>query len=169
MNVATKNPSHVSAVPPGYHTVNPWVIPKGAAEFIDFVVNVFGGEESPEARIPDEDGLLIHAEVMVGDSVIMIFDSKPDWPVTPCFLQVYVEDAKDVLTRAKGMGADIVTELTDAWYGEQLARFRDPWGNLWWINQRVEEVTEWKEEEPGAGEGNYIMDTLVDAMRAVGQ
>ena len=168
--MATDNPNRPAVFPSGYHTVNPWVIPKGAPKFIDFLVNVFEGEETPEARIPDEDGLLIHAEVKVGDSVIMIFDSKPDWPVTPSFLQVYVDDAKAVLTRAKEQGADIITELTDAWYGEKLARFRDPWGNLWWLNERVDETAEWEQEEEQAGaEGNYIKDTLVDAMKGVGR
>ena len=69
--MTTHNPSGVSTFPSGYHTVNPWVIPKGAAGFIDFLVNVFEGEETLEARTPDADGLLIHAEVKVGDAVIV--------------------------------------------------------------------------------------------------
>lgn len=84
----------LSPVPEGHHTVNPWIIPKGAAEFILFLEKVFEAKEKKEARTLDDDGLLIHAEVEIGDSVIGIFDSKDDWPPTPSFLQVYVENAE---------------------------------------------------------------------------
>jgi uncharacterized glyoxalase superfamily protein PhnB len=167
------NPS-LSPIPEGYHMVNPWVIPKGAAKFIQFLEEVFEAKERKEARTPDDDGLLIHAEVEIGDSVIEIFDSKDDWPPTPSFLQVYVKDAEAILNRAKEMGAEIVTELSDFVYGEKLARFRDPWGNLWWINQCVKEV-DWEAEakrlqEPSATkELSYIKETLLQAMRSVGR
>lgn len=168
------NEKPLSPVPEGYHTVNPWVIPKGAAQLIEFLEEVFEAEESKDARVPDTDGLLIHSEVRIGDSVIMIFDSKDDWPPRPAFLQVYVAEATAVLERAKNAGAAIVTELTDAWYGEKLARFRDPWGNLWWVHERTREI-DWETEaaevdkefqEAGeSGESNYIHDTLMQAMR----
>jgi PhnB protein len=91
----------ISPVPEGYHTVNPWVIPKEASEFIEFLKKVFNAKETEEARTPDSDGLLIHAEVTIGDSTIMIFDSKPDWPATPSFLQVYVQDADATLLKPR--------------------------------------------------------------------
>jgi uncharacterized glyoxalase superfamily protein PhnB len=119
------NPS-LPPVPDGYHAVNPWVIPKGAVAFIRFLEEVLRGKERKEARTYDDDGLLIHAEVEIGDSVLGIFDSKDDWPRTPSFLQVYVEDASGVLAQAEEAGAEIVTELSDFVYGETLARFRDP-------------------------------------------
>jgi PhnB protein len=96
---------HVSPVPDGYHTVNPLVIPKGASDFILFVEKAFLAEEVNEARTQDNDGLLIHAEVKIGDSVVMIFDSKEDWLPTPAFLQVYVTDAEATLGRTKSEGA----------------------------------------------------------------
>jgi PhnB protein len=161
----------LSLVPEGYHTVNPWVIPKGATDFIQFLEKVFEAKEEMAARTLDDDGLLIHAEVKIGDSVIGVFDSKADWPPTPSFLQVYVEDAEVVLQRAKEAGAEVVTELSDFVYGEKLARFRDPWGNLWWINQRIEEV-EWEAEAKRlehllatTQESNYIKETLMQAMK----
>lgn len=166
----------ISPIPEGYHKVNPWIIPKGVAEFIPFLEQVFEAKESKEARTPDSDGLIIHAEVKIGDTVIMMFDSKPDWPQTPSFLQVYVKDAEVILKRAKEAGAEIITELTDFVYGEKIARFRDPWGNLWWLNQRTEEV-DWEAEATRIqGEletakqqktMSYVLETLVDAMRKI--
>jgi uncharacterized glyoxalase superfamily protein PhnB len=162
--------------PEGYHTVNPWIIPKGAAKLIAFLETVFEAKESEEARVLDTDGLIIHSEVRIGDSVVMIFDSKDDWPPTPAFLQMYVSDAATVLQRAEKAGSEIITELTDAWYGEKLARFRDPWGNLWWVHERIAEVdgkteaARIEEEFEKAGESGasgYIYDTLVKAMRDI--
>jgi PhnB protein len=166
----------LTPAPEGYHTVNPWIIPKGAAKLIEFLENVFEARESEEARIPDTDGLIIHSEVKIGDSVIMIFDSKDDWPPTPAFLQVYVSDATKVLGRAKKAGSEIITELTEAWYGEKLARFRDPWGNLWWVHERIAEV-DWEteaaeieeafQEAADSGNSGYIYNTLMKAMREI--
>jgi PhnB protein len=162
----------ISVVPEGYNSVNPWIIPKGAERLISFLEEVFEGQEVTEARTYDHDNLLIHAEVKIGNSIIGIFDSKPGWPDTPSFLQVYVDDAEAVLRRAKNAGANIVTELTDFVYGERIARFRDRWGNLWWINERMEEVN-WdvemnRSDEADEGqENNYIRDTLLKAMREV--
>ncbi|UUP18690.1 hypothetical protein NTH_03174 [Nitratireductor thuwali] len=160
-------------VPEGYHSVNPWIIPKGASGLIKFLEHVFSAVETKEARIPDRDGLLIHSEVRIGDSVIMIFDSKEDWPQTPSFLQVYVEDAESVLTRARNAGAEVVTELSDFMFGEKIARFFDPWGNLWWVHQRAEEVDQAAEsarveqemESFDSEATDYVYDTLMRAMR----
>lgn len=172
----SQSKQQIATVPEGYHTVNPWIILRGVADFIPFLEKVFGAQETKEARTPDSDGLIIHAEVTIGDSTIMMFDAKPDWPHTPSFLQVYVKDANAVLERAKDAGAEIVTELSDFVYGEQIARFRDPWGNLWWINQRVKEV-DWEEEAARVQDEleaakqqktmNYIYDTLLSAMKKI--
>lgn len=168
-------PNHrPSVVPDGYHKVNPWVIPKGAAEFIEFLNYVFDGQEDDQARMDDRDGLIIHAEVRIGDSVILIFDSKDDWPPTPAFLQIYVENSQSVLERAKERGSEIITEITESWGGETLARLRDPWGNLWWVYERIREV-DWAANATYAGEENqtfgevdepgYIYISLMDAMK----
>src|SRR5690606_2005352 len=110
------------------------IIAKGADNLVKFLETVFDGKEDEYTRYYDEDGLIIHTEVKIGNTVIKIFDSKPDWPQTPSFLQVYVEDMEVTLKRSKNSGAEIVTEPSDFVFGERLARFLDPWGNLWWIN-----------------------------------
>jgi PhnB protein len=80
----------VKQVPDGYHTVTPFVIVKGAAQFLDFMGDAFGAEEI--GRVPGEAGSIGHAETRIGDSVVMTFDAKEDWPWTPSFLRLYVED-----------------------------------------------------------------------------
>lgn len=129
----------MKVVPDGYHTVTPWMISPGAtAQLIDFVVGVFDAVEL--SRVGD-DGAIGHAEVRIGDSVVMMFD-KPNWPRTPAFLRLYVADDAEVLRRAVERGATVVTEPTELFWGDRVSRFRDPFGHLWWIHQRVAEPTE---------------------------
>jgi PhnB protein len=147
-------------VPEGYHTVTPWIIVRGAARFLDYLRDVFGAEET--ARIYNEDGVTIgHAEVRIGDSVVMLFDAGDTWPETPAFLRLYVADADAVFQRAVAAGGTPVTETTELFFGERVGRVRDPWGNLWWIHTRVEELSP---EELGrrAQDEKYV-----DAMRYV--
>ncbi|PSK99411.1 putative glyoxalase superfamily protein PhnB [Murinocardiopsis flavida] len=129
----------MQTVPTGYHTVTPWMIsPNGTAALIEFVVGVFDAEEL--GRVEAE-GVIGHAEVRIGDSVVMMFDN-PHWPRTPAFLRLYVADDAEVLRRAVARGAAIVTEPTELFWGDRVSRFRDPFGNLWWIHTRVAEPTE---------------------------
>jgi uncharacterized glyoxalase superfamily protein PhnB len=124
------------ALPPGYGTVNAFVAvrgPGGAAAFIDFTRSVFGASETLPAHTVDADDLLIHAEVRIGDATVMLFDSKPHWAFTPALLQVYVSDAAAVTERARGMGATVITEPVDFYGNQKLARFADPWSNVWWL------------------------------------
>ncbi|MCE6999132.1 VOC family protein [Saccharothrix sp. S26] len=128
----------MNVVPDGYHTVTPWIITAGrTAELIDFVVDVLDGVEL--GRV-EADGLIGHAEVRVGDSVVMMFD-RPGWPATPAFLRLYVADDAEVLRRAVARGSVVVTEPTELFWGDRVSRVRDPFGNLWWVHQRVAEPT----------------------------
>jgi PhnB protein len=131
--------AHIQPVPDGYATVTPWVISRDSARLIDFVVEAFGANEI--ARVPNEDGTIGHAEVRIGDSVVMMFDARPEWPDTPAFLRLYVEDGDAVFGRALAAGATSVTDLTELGWGDRVGRVRDPLGNLWWIQQRVAELT----------------------------
>ena len=99
---------------PHYNKVNPFVIIKGgAAKFIDFVEKVFDGKENKQVRTSDRDGTLIHAEIQIGDSMILLADSKGNWPFTPAFLQIYVDNAQQILDKAKAEKAEIITELSN--------------------------------------------------------
>jgi PhnB protein len=134
----TSNPIEAGAgslpVPEGYHTVTPWIISRDTAGLIEFVVRAFGAEEI--ARIQDERGVIGHAEFRIGDSVIMGFDAKPEWPDTPAFLRLYVEDADAAHRRAIEAGATSVTEVTHLYWGDRVGRVRDPFGNVWWLQTK---------------------------------
>ena len=79
-------PSSTVPIPADHNTINPFVIVSDANGFIRFVEAVFGGKEAEHVRTLDRDGKIIHAEVVVGGSTIMLSDSKDDWPFTPAFL-----------------------------------------------------------------------------------
>ena len=129
----------MNVVPEGYHTVTPWMITAGrTAELIDFIVEVFDAEEIGRVGEAPEIG---HAEVRIGDSVVMLFD-RPNWPGTPAFLRLYVADDAEIIKRAVERGSRVVTEPTELFWGDRVSRFEDPFGNLWWIHQRVAEPTE---------------------------
>lgn len=129
----------MKTVPDGYHTVTPWIISQGnTAAVIDFLVAVFGARDLGRMEVG---GVIGHAEVRIGDSVVMLFD-KPEWPRTPSFLRLYVPDDAAVLARAVEHGATVVTEPTELFWGDRVSRFEDPFGNLWWIHQRVAEPSE---------------------------
>jgi len=106
--------------------------------------------------------------------MLMLFDSREGWAPTPGFLNLYVEDIDGVFNKSKQFGATSVTEITSLWFGEKVCRILDPFGNLWWINQRVEEVDFTNPEETGrrastaeAIEGIvYIQKSLDDALKS---
>jgi PhnB protein len=162
-------------VPEGYNTINPFIITKEASKILEFLKKVFGAKEVKEAFTMDTDGLVLHAELRIGDSTVMIADTKEDWPFTPSLLQIYVEDVADILQRAEALGARIVTKPT-AFYGDIFSRFVDPWNNLWWVYQHNEEV-DWEEapaEEDAtwvteSRELTYIHETLLETMKRLGK
>ena len=122
-----------NAIPGRGHSVNPFVVVDDAAGFIDFARAVFGAAEVERARTPTPDGKLIHAELVVGDALILLADRLEGWPRHPGLFQVWVRDVSDLIDRAIGLGATVVTPPT-AFYGElTLARVVDPWQNLWWL------------------------------------
>lgn len=148
----------MNVVPEGYHTVTPWLITQGrTVELIEFIVAVF---DATELGRMGEAGNIGHAEVRIGDSVVMLFD-RPEWPATPGFLRLYVADDAEVLRRAVERGAEVVTRPTELFWGDRVSRFRDPFGNLWWVHQRVAELSEEEVNarlaDPAFGEAmNYV-------------
>lgn len=78
--------------PEGRHTVTPFVIVRDSAKFLEFLADAFGAEEI--ARVVGEDGTIGHAETQIGDSVVMMFDAREDWPEMPGFLTLYVEECE---------------------------------------------------------------------------
>ena len=135
-----QQPERSPRVPKPYGTVCPWVITHDTGAFMDFATAAFGAKEI--ARLVGEDGSIGHAELFIGESVVLAFDARPQWPPTPAFLRIYVDDADATYQRAVGAGAELVTPLGDMPWGDRAGRVRDPLGNLWWIMARMEEVDE---------------------------
>ncbi|MET0635269.1 MAG: VOC family protein [Chitinophagaceae bacterium] len=136
----TKNAQELKTVPEGYTTVTSWVISPSTADLIEFMKSTFNAEEIPNSRLKNAEGAIIHAVVKIGNAMIMLFDSRKGWSPSPAFLSVYVGDIEETYQKCLQFGAIPVTEITTLWFGEKVCRILDPLGNLWWINQRVDEV-----------------------------
>jgi len=129
----------VQPVPQGCCTVTPWIIGPATDQLIDYLKAASGAEEL--GRLVGASGSVEHAEVRIGDSVVMMFDARPDAPPTPAFLRLFVEDADAVHRAAVAAGGTSVTEVTHLSFGDRVGRVRDPQGNLWWIQTHVEDVS----------------------------
>jgi PhnB protein len=155
----TAGTGKVRAIPEGYGTVTPWIIVRGAAQLLDFLKDAFGAQEI--ARMENPDGKIGHAETRIGDSVVMLFDAGDDWQPTPAFFRLYVKDADAMHDQAIRAGAVSVTPVTLLAFGDKVGRVRDPFGNIWWIQQRVEELS-FEEMEKRSQQPQYA-----EAMRQV--
>jgi uncharacterized glyoxalase superfamily protein PhnB len=143
----------VNAVPAGHQSVEPWIITRSTPQLLDFIAAAFGAQEA--FRVPMDDGSIGHAEAKIGDSNILAFDSRPDWPPTPAFLRVYVDDGDATFAAALAAGATAVTNMTEMFWGERVGRVRDPLGNLWWIHSRVAELSG-EEAYARAGDPEFV-------------
>jgi uncharacterized glyoxalase superfamily protein PhnB len=157
-----------SAAPPGYRAVTPWIISISTARLIDFTKAAFDAQEL--GRVPRPDGSIGHAEVRIGDSVVMMFDALDGWPDTPAFLRLYVPDADTAYQRALAAGAIPVTAVTALFFGDRVGRVRDPLGNIWWIQSHAEDVDpsemEQRSQDPAAARAlRYVETSLDTAMR----
>ncbi|CAL9559077.1 VOC family protein [Streptomyces sp. enrichment culture] len=154
-----------SAAPAGRTTVEPWVVTDDTGAFLDFVTRAFDGEEL--GRVETEDGSIGHGEVRVGDTVVSAFDRRPDWPVMPSLLTVFVPDADRACARAVEAGAHVVTAVADDAFGQRGGRVRDPFGNIWWVTCHVEDLSEdemWKRlQQPGYAEAMRVAQETLDA------
>jgi PhnB protein len=133
-------------IPEGFPRVTPYLIVDGAAAAIDFYRSVLGASE--RMRMPGPDGRIGHAELTLGDSVIMLADENPDMDVrgpaklggTPVSLHVYVEDSDAVFERAVQAGAKALRAVEDRFYGDRPGQFEDPFGHRWDVSTHVEDV-----------------------------
>ena len=129
----------VNPKPEGYHTVTPYLIVQGAAEFIEFSKQAFGADERD--RHPTPDGKIMHAEVKIGDSIIMLSDSTSEFEPTRSTIHLYVDDADATYQRALEAGGESLREPADQFYGDRSAGIKDRFGNQWWLATHVEDVS----------------------------
>jgi PhnB protein len=121
------------ALPGGYHTIAPYIIVPRAAKFIEFLRNAFGATERFRFEIPDGSGLLMHAEVSIGNSIIELADASEKVPAAPQAIHLYVDNADSFFARAIDAGATSVYEVGDHVSGDRQGAVRDAFGNLWYI------------------------------------
>jgi PhnB protein len=136
----------VKPIPDGYPQVTPYLCVDGAAAAIEFYTSVLGARE--RMRMPAPDGKLGHAELELGESLIMLADEFPEMGVqspktiggTPVTISVYVEDVDAVFEAAVAAGATSVRAVEDAFYGDRTGQFEDPFGHRWSVATHVEDV-----------------------------
>ena len=129
----------VKPVPEGYHTATPYLIVPGVAKVIDFLKRTFEAEEIHE-RTSRADGTIMHAEVRIGDSPIMLGEPMGQFQPMPASIYLYVADTDACYQRALKAGAASLMEPADQFYGDRNAGVRDPVGNVWWIGTHIEDV-----------------------------
>ena len=130
----------VEPVPKEYGSVTPYLLVEGAEGLIDFMKSAFGAEE--QGRFPAPEGKVGHAELKVGDSIVMLADastSDAGHPM-PSMIVLYVADVDETYRRAIEADATSQRQPADQFYGDRNAGVQDPFGNLWWIHTHVEDV-----------------------------
>ena len=129
----------VKPVPEGYHTATPYLIVPGVAKVIDFLKQTFDAKEIHE-RMSRPDGTIMHAEVRIGDSPIMLGEPMGQFQPMPASVYLYVPDTDACYRRALKAGAASLMEPADQFYGDRNAGVKDPSGNSWWIATHIEDV-----------------------------
>jgi PhnB protein len=137
----------VNPIPDGYPRVMPYLYIDGAQAAIDFYTSVLGA--GVRMTMPGPDGRIGHAEITIGDSVIMLADEFPDMGVrgpklvggSPVTVHVYVEDVDATFDKALKAGATTLRPVEDKFYGDRGGEFEDPFGHRWSIASHVEDVS----------------------------
>jgi PhnB protein len=122
-----------------YHTVNSWIATKNTAKLIEFLKLAFNAHEC--GRVYNDDGSIGHAEVQIGDSIILMFDAKQNWHETPVFIYLYLDNGDAFYEQALQAGATSITKMTTHSWGDRIGRICDPFGNIWWITTHVEDIS----------------------------
>lgn len=137
--------------PAGFHTVTPALRVPGVAKLIDFLTRAFDAKEN--GRFVGKDGSIMHAEVMIGDSHVMMGEPGERFSPLPASLHLYVPDVDATYRRAIAAGGTSLREPANQFYGDRSAGVLDPCGNEWWISTHIEDVSleEMKRRMEGAG------------------
>lgn len=130
----------VQPVPEGFHTVTPYISVKNLTDEFRFLENAFNARVIRQTKGPD--GLIRHAEVRIGDSMIMFAEACEEWPATPVALYLYLPDVDTVYQQAIKAGATSIMEPADQFYGDRNGGVKDPAGNTWWLGTHIEDLTD---------------------------
>jgi PhnB protein len=139
--------ANVKAIPDGYHNVTPYLFVRSAASAIDFYKNVFGATEI--VRMAGPNGKIMHAELKIGDSIVMLADENPQTGVMSpqtvggfsAGFHVYVENADAVIQKAVENGAKALRPIKNQFYGDRSGSILDPFGHMWSVATHIEDVS----------------------------
>lgn len=138
--------SQVKAIPEGYHSIHPYMMFKKCTDAIEFYKKAFGAQE--KLRMPGEDGSIRHAEIVIGDSVIMMADEAPaieafsigHFGGSPVSFLLYTQDCDAMYSQALAAGATSIREPADQPYGDRMSGVKDPFGYRWFIATHIKDV-----------------------------
>lgn len=144
--VARKARRKVSAIPKGYHTATPYLVIKAAADALAFYAKAFGAKEKVRMDMPD--GSVMHAEIRIGDSMVMLAEENAMWGTkSPLALggnathvMLYVKDADAFVARAVAAGASVAMPLANQFWGDRYGKIADPFGHVWSVGTHIEDV-----------------------------
>lgn len=137
----------VSPIPQGYHSLTPYLIVRGAAKAIDFYAKAFGATEV--MRLPGPGGMIMHAELKIGDSIVMLADESAEQGIlgpeslggTGVGICFYLENVDEQMQTAVDAGATVERPIQDQFYGDRSVTLRDPFGHQWTLATHVEDVS----------------------------
>ena len=138
---------NVKPVPEGYHNITPYLFVRSAASAIDFYKNIFGATEI--MRMPGSNGKIMHAELRIGDSIVMLADENPQTgmmsPQTvggfSVGMHLYLENVDQVVQKAVESGAKLLRPIKNQFYGDRSGSVLDPFGHMWSVATHVEDVS----------------------------
>ena len=122
-------------VPKGFGTVTPYIFVNGADNFSDFLVRAFNGVEKGRTVRPD--GVIANLQIEIGTSMIMASEASEQYPAMPSAYYIYVENADSAMNQAISAGAVLEMDVADMRYDDRQGGVKDPFGNIWWISQRL--------------------------------
>lgn len=125
-------------IPDGFHSVTPFLVAKGIPKLIEFLQKAFNGKEVERCAGPD--GMVLHAEVKIGDSIVMMGEARGGCEAMPCSVYLYVPNVDETYKQALRAGGKSEMEPVDMFYGDRSGAVKDPAGNTWWIATHVEDV-----------------------------
>lgn len=137
----------VKPIPDGWHSLTPHLVCAGAADAIKFYEKAFNAVE--QMRLPGPQGKLMHAEIRIGDSALMLTDENPEWGMlgpkslkgSPVTVHLYVQDVDSVVAQAVAAGAKVTMPLADTFWGDRYAQLEDPFGHRWSVATRIRDMT----------------------------
>jgi PhnB protein len=128
----------VPPIPPGLHTIQPYFIARGVPRLIDFCKQAFAATEMHRSTTPD--GTVMHAQLKIGDSMVMMGEAHAQWTPMPAAIYMYVPDVDATYAKAIAAGGESLAAPSDQFYGDRMSGVKDLCGNMWWIATHVEDV-----------------------------